>query len=319
MAGPQRLRVLFWNTFLLPGLRLPRGRELFGSRLRSVRAAAIGAELAGRYDVAVLAEVWTARDRATLVRSWRANHGAPSVTGGPEGPGQLLRRGSGLATVVDGPTVTRSLAVPFAEREPRWHGIDAWQRKGVLCCAVNVPGTDQVVELISTHMSIGGWFDAGPEHERGRAARRSEISQLVSVIGDFHQPGASVVVLGDFNVIAGTDEYDELCTAMAGVGLVDWWPEIGVGSGATFGLLQDDRCGAVAPEDPDFCVDPGVDTPGSLRIDLVFGEAPSRGAVRPSVMRRRPFAWPDDPGGGGGASPQNYLSDHLALHLELGT
>lgn len=292
-AVDRPLRLVVWNTFLLPGLG--RGdRGWLGSRLASRRAGEVGAALGADYDVAALSEVWRAADRERLRGAWASVGGDPQVIAGVDGPGELLRRGSGLATVVDGPAVVRTERLAYRAREPRHRGIDAWQRKGALAVAIAGPDGREL-EVISTHLAIGGWLDPGEDHRRGREVRRGQIAELVAFARGFHRDPATLLVVGDLNVIAGTEEYDDLCAALGELGLVDWWPLVGSGPGATH--------------------DPG--DPGSaIRIDHAFGPPPATSPLVPTVLCTRRFPWPNAPSSPAD-QPRDELSDHLALHLEL--
>ena len=314
---PRTLRLAVWNTFLLPGLG-PGDRGWLGSRLASRRADEIGRALAGSYDVAALSEVWRPRDRQRLRRAWAdAGHG-PDVVAGLDGPGDLLRRGSGLATLVDGPRLDRHDRIAYRSRERAHRGIDAWPRKGAVACAVEAPGGG-LLEVVSTHLAIGGWLDPGPDHRKGRAVRRRQLAELVEFADAFHREPATLLVVGDLNVVAGTDEYRDLCSMMGEVGLVDWWPMLGAGHGVTCGHGSWPDGARADAGDPRFCADLDGDVPAgsaAARIDYVFGPPPASGDLVPVRLRRRRFAWPDAPATPRG-EPRHDLSDHLALHLEL--
>lgn len=327
---PDALRVVFWNTWLLAprawrnGPRIPGGERLFFAPDVDLRAPLVGPALAGRFDVAALAEVFERSEHDAVSRSWP---GATLVEGPPRG--RWKTAGSGLVTFVEPAraTVVRSARLAYRSGGD-WRDSDTFATKGALLTTVrpHLPGPWPDVDVVSTHLLAGGDLLPIPgarDQARHHAARMRQVDELVAWIAEQHRPGNALVVAGDLNVAAHdpdplladpTSRYRDLAERFGTLGLVDLWAEHGVGPGHTctfdhaFDLPSD-------PEHPDRVIDrPDEDeatAPGE-RIDYLFWAAPEGTALRPGRPRR--WAFHGRPARGG---PAGSLSDHLALSVDL--
>ncbi|GIU85484.1 MAG: hypothetical protein KatS3mg008_2259 [Acidimicrobiales bacterium] len=339
-----RLRLLFYNTFLLRILELP-GRDgprpVGGAPVPAVRAAEIARRVAGSYDVAAFAEVFDGRERRTLLRTWEEVSPGP-VTAASGSPGLGPFKSSGLYTIVDGLRVRRVASKTFRSRGLPWRDSDSYANKGVLLVEVDPGLGSGAIEIYSTHLIYGNDLIRRPGHPYVACwpVRERQLIELVAFVEAQHRPENVMILVGDMNTPASTplvDPPDRLYRRMmqflGRLGFEDRWPIDGRGEGFTSGLDREhaDTVGRADPEDERFVYDdPPVtdeETPQGLprelppeageRIDYFFLQAPCadhRIRVRPVAFRRRSF--PREPGAVG-YSRLRYCSDHLALHVEL--
>jgi endonuclease/exonuclease/phosphatase family metal-dependent hydrolase len=327
---PGTLRVAFWNTWLLAprlwrdGPRVPGGERMFFAPDVDLRAPLVGPALAGRFDVAALAEVFERSEHDAVARSW------PSATL-VEGPPRGRRRtaSSGLITLVDPAraTVVRSARLPYRSGGD-WRDSDTFATKGALLTTLrpDVGGDWPDIDVVSTHLLAGGDLLPVPgarDQARHHAARMRQVDELVAWIAGHHRPGNALLVAGDLNVAAHdpdplltdpTSRYRDLVERLGTLGLVDLWAELGVGPGHTctfdhaFDLPSD-------PDHPDRVIDRADEdeatAPGE-RIDYLFFAQPADAAIE--VLRPRRWAFHGRAARGG---PAGSLSDHLALSVDL--
>ena len=336
----RRIHLLVWNTFLLRprlvpwGVPLPAVSEMAAPAVAD-RAAAIGAALAGTYDVAALAEVFDPIERRWVLNGWDARTGVTALAGPertflPLGPAAFAS--SGLFTVVDGLAVTRSRQHRFTVRGDRLHDADAWSNKGVLLVEVDPLGDDTAgkVEIYSTHLFWGtGLLPGGrsADPERRHHLRMQQVDELVAFVERTHRPENVATVVGDFNVLAHDAEQPgppgrwhlDLTAKLAPLGLVDTWVARGVGPGPTCGVAEDpfdeedSECPGRLVDDPG---DQGAQ-PGRERIDYVWVQsATPEHRLELSFGRPRRRAFPRHTGAPG-FDRLPRLSDHLALEIEL--
>jgi len=332
------LRLLFLNAFLLRPLRVgvgPLRWEPGAAPAAADRATELGRTVVGAYDVVALAEAFAVEDRRRVLEGWPADAPRPAVAVGPEGgwgrAGGRTATSSGLATLVDGPAVTRVERHRYTAAGHRLADADPWAAKGVLLVEVDV-GLPGRVEVYSTHLCAGGGlFPVAGDRVAGTdAVRRAQAEELVAFVDATHQPANLALVVGDVNVPAGGRTDRDLAATLAPAGLEDLWLGLGSGPGPTSGLERvGGELGRLDPADPRFAPDddpaPEAPTPEgpaspvdpAERIDRVFLQRPrpEHGlAVRHAVLRRRPFPRRAD-------APDRhrlpFLSDHLGLHLEL--
>ncbi len=140
------------------------------------------------------------------------------------------------------------------------------------------------------------------------------------------RPRKVALVVGDLNTPAfdpaeddPAAQYRALAGAMDAAGFDDLWPAHGSGPGFT---SSEGTVGSICRPDsaaPDLCAEPAEQTTDdrASRIDYAWLQrlrGPDRVGVAVGALRRRSF--PRVPGTDGyEALP--FLSDHLALHLEL--
>lgn len=347
-GAAQRLRLLFWNVYLLQPRLVPGGPPLPAIRELSApvvgpRASEIATTLPGRYDVVAFAEAFDPQERRRVLAGWADRPDVTAVAGPersfpPRGPAAFAS--SGLFTVVDGHRVVRTEQYRFEARGDRRWDADAWSNKGVLLVEIEPSGAPGAVtdtattggrlEVYSTHLFWGGGVLGGKtanDHERRHRLRMAQIDELLAFVERSHRPENATVVVGDLNVrvhdVSNPDEpnhwYDDLAARMARLDFADTWAEAGVGPGHTCGGERD-------PFD-----EPDVDAPGLLLDDPAEAEGrPDRERIdycwvrRPQPDQRlgitygrpRRRAFPRRPG----AKRRDLmprLSDHLALDVEL--
>jgi endonuclease/exonuclease/phosphatase family metal-dependent hydrolase len=312
------IQVLFANTYLLR-VPLPGPFSWFGhfhaKPAVQARACEYGGVL-GEYDVAALCEVFRTEDLEAMLDHWVGGN-RPEVALGP-GHESGRRASSGLVTLADGPRIVRTASSEFAHQGSHLRDSDAWSAKGALLVEVELPGAGANLELVSTHLVAGGDF-ADTAHHRARTEMRrfGQVDEVMALATGTRSQGNASLIVGDFNVEAGTDSGERLTEVMAGAGYRDLWPEHGIGPGWT--------CDAVAigppvttsaSDDDRFCADPAEDHPQAERIDYAFwrpaDDAPD--SVTVTGLRRRVFRR-------SAGSPESdvmpLLSDHVALHLDL--
>ena len=302
-----RLRLLWWNSFLLRVPRfVPRWPDVGLDPGVEERAERIGRELGGEYDVVALTEAFHLDDRAR-VRTGLGDgvHEVPALAR----RGRLT--GSGLA-VFTGLPVVRSLRRTFHTRGSRLFDSDAHASKGFTM--VELGGAAEGVEVVVTHLHAGGWGVGRRSPQHGARVRAEQLRQLVDLVGSAHRDGNRLFVGGDFNVDPDRPRPGEpdVAAVLAELGVVDLWVAHGAGPGWT---SPGHRLVDLARPDPadDRFADDGVghlDRRDELqRIDLVFGPP----GLKDVVVRRRGFPAPDLV-----TSRLRTLSDHVALHLEVG-
>jgi hypothetical protein len=344
----QRLRLLFWNVYLLQPRLIPGGPPLPAIRELSApavtaRAGEIAAELPGQYDVVAFAEAFDPQERRRVLSGW-ATGPAVAAVAGPERTfppgGPLTFASSGLFTIIDGHRVVRTDQHRFDARGERPWDADAWSNKGVLLVeldpwgtpgdAPDSPATAGHVELYSTHLFWGGGMLPGPradDHERRHMVRMAQTDELLAFVERTHRPENVAVIVGDFNVrVHDVDRpeqpnhwYEDLADRMARFDLVDTWAAAGVGPGHTCGGERD-------PFDEDDPDDPGrlLDDPSEPegrpdreRIDFCWVQRSTPDhSIDVSFERPRRRAFHRT----AGAKRRDLLprmSDHLALEVTL--
>ena len=312
------LSVLFANTFLLrvpgPGPLAWLG-DLHSKPAVRERASEFG-EAVGDYDVVALCEVFQPDDLDRMIVAWAAAE-RPDAAIGP-GPRTWAGAGSGLVTLARPGRIVRSQAEEFADQGSKLRDSDAWSAKGVLVTEIELPEVAVNLEIVSTHLIAGGDFGDTERHRRAtEEVRFGQVAEVLDLAARAHESANAQLIVGDFNVAAGTAAGDRLNERMGAAGYRDLWLDHGVGSGWTSDpIAVGEAITRPDPMDRRFCDDPAEDHPDAQRIDYAFwrqgdGEPPEV-AVR--TMRRRVF--PRQPDGvDGEAMP--LLSDHAALHLEL--
>lgn len=266
-------------------------------------------------------------DRENVLDGWTARRPLHAV-----GPGRSLvppaLKSSGLVTILDGPTLVRRAAHRFGQRGAYWRDADAFSNKGVLLTEVDV-GAAAHVEIYSTHLIAGNDFlrkRSGAPYRANADLRQQQVDELVRFIQSSHRSENVAVVVGDFNVPADDPsdddpggQYRALADAMADAGFDDLWMAHGSGPGFTSLGKPVGVTFHPDPTAPDLCAEPAEASRHSsaARIDYAWLQRPvSPGTPHVSVrsFRRRPFR--RDPRTDG-YHDLPFLSDHLALHLEL--
>ncbi len=318
-----KFRLLVYNTFLMH-IRLPTrsfGRDVMAAPAYRDRALEIGQAVAGHYDAVALMEVFDENEQAAVLEGWSARHADHVLGPGPS----LLRKSSGLLTVVDGAALARTAHHRYVQRGSLLHDAEVLANKGVLLSEIDVGGPANL-ELYSTHLVAGNDFRAraGGVHPPN-PFRLRQVEELLAFVRRVHRPENVALVVGDFNVDAAAPtgparaEQRAVRDAFGRDGFTDVWEADGSGAGYTWCEVGDAaRVCAPDPADDRYCGEP-ASTPGvtAKRIDYVWLQRPTehqRIIAVVNAIRRRSF--PRAAGAPGqGAMP--LLSDHLALDVEL--
>ena len=319
-----QFRLLAYNAFLMH-IRVPArsfGRDVMAAPAYRFRAHEIGETVAGRYDAVALMEVFDENEQAAVLEGWSARRSDHVLGPGPS----LLRKSSGLLTVVDGATLARTAHHRFVQRGSLLHDADVLANKGVLLAEIDVGGPANL-ELYSTHLVAGNDFRPRAEGVHPpNPFRLRQVEELLAFVRRAHRPANVALVVGDLNVDSAAeagpavDEHRAVRDAFGRDGFDDVWETHGSGAGYTFCEV-----GAAAqicapdPADDHHCAEPVGGDPGvaAKRIDYAWLQRPTddhRVVVAVNAIRRRSFPRaaeaPDH-----GAMP--FLSDHLALDLDL--
>jgi endonuclease/exonuclease/phosphatase family metal-dependent hydrolase len=301
------LRLLAYNTFLLH-IRLPtrnHGRNVMAAPAYEDRARETGETLAGDYDVVALMEVFDEQEQASVLDGWAARRVDHALGPGPS----VLRKSSGLLTVVDGPTVTRTAVHRFAQRGSPLYDAEVLANKGVLLVEIDAGGPANL-ELYSTHLVAGNDFRrrAGAPHSPN-PYRLRQVEELLAFVEREHHPSNVALVVGDLNVDASApagpaaDEHRAMRAAFRSRGFDDVWENHG-GGGPDFTYRE---AGAASS---------GADV-HAKRIDYAWLQRPNADheiAVSPTSIRRRSMP---RAAGAPHRDAMPFLSDHLALDLDL--
>lgn len=312
------LTLLFANTFLLrvpaPGA-LARFGHLHTKPAVAHRADELGPAL-GDYDAVALCEVFHDAELHRILAGWPGER-RPDVAMGAGPRARWLSGGSGLVTLSNGCRILRSTSRVFPRQGSRLRDADAWSAKGVLAAEIELPGRGGNLEVVSTHLFAGGGIrEVGhrPEHDD---LRFEQVRGVLRTAAAAHRRGNVMLIVGDFNIEAGTPAGERLVEVMAAAGYRDLWVEHGEGPGWTVDVLSaGEMITATDPDDPRFCLEPAPLHEGAARVDYAFLGMPEPASppVTVQAFRRRVFRRAPD-GPDHGSMP--YLSDHAALHLEL--
>lgn len=346
-SAAQRLRLLFWNVYLLQPRLIPNGPPLPAIRELSApvvgaRAGEIATTLPGQYDLVALAEAFDPQERRHVLDGWAPRSDITAVAGPersfpPRGP--IAFASSGLFTVVDGHRVVRTDQHRFEARGERLWDADAWSNKGVLLVEVDprpqgdtaaAPAGSGHVELYSTHLFWGaGMLSGSPanDHERRHRVRMAQVDELLGFVERTHRPENVPIVVGDFNVRVHDVEqpehpnhwYEDLAARMARFDLVDTWAAAGVGPGHTCGAERD-PFDEDDPDAPGRLLDDAAEPegrPDRERIDYCWVQRPQHThEVEVSYGRPRRRAFHRE-SGAARRDRMPRLSDHLALEVTL--
>jgi hypothetical protein len=328
------LRVVFWNTWLLAprmwrgGPRVPGGERMFFAPDVDLRATMVGPALAGRFDVAALAEVFERSEHDAVARSWPGT----TLVEGP-GRGRWRTAGSGLITMVDPSraTVVRSERLTFRSGGD-WRDADTFATKGALLTtvrparSVDGEGAWPNVDVVSTHLFAGGDVFPMPgarDQARHHRARMGQVDELVAWVQERRDPDHALVLTGDLNVPAHDPDplladprarYRDLMDRLSPLGVEDLWAALGVGPGHTCTFDHPFHLPADVGH-PDRVHDDGDEheaTAAGERIDYLFLGQPASTRIVPARPRR--WSFHGRPARGG---PAGSLSDHLALSVDL--
>lgn len=327
----RRVRLLWYNTYLLPGAQIPVGVPGRTVRLEAKpeiapRARELGAEIQGAYDVAALCEVFDGREQALVLDAWAGRPG-PSVATGPGGTDPVLS--SGLLTLSDGLRIVRTEKHMFQSRGLFRRDADAWSNKGVLLTELDLGLGRNRLELYSTHLMWGGGLPlvADPSPRAATRIRLQQVDEVCAFVEATHEPQNVAVVTGDFNISAvdGSPDfasdpgepYRRLANRMRRLDMDDLWVGRNGTPGST-GTLK--GAGDICPVLGGglFCEDTGPAGTRGSRVDYIFVERqkPVHGFILDLTRpRRRPFKRRATNTASVRAVP--FLSDHVGIDVTL--
>jgi hypothetical protein len=353
-GGEENFTFLFYNTWLLDGVDLPRVE--FGP-LGSVSPGTIGRmpDLEGRtrdlgraltesnYDIVALCEVFQAETREALAEQ------VEGIVDSHAGPGSIpLERidfpskHSGLYTLTaNGNPIVGSADVGFTHRGNSLRDADFYANKGAQHIEVDIgPGN---VDVFTTHLLHGGDLNLDPADipfadpasiEEYRARQLDELGEFVQRAGTEEN---ITIVAGDFNLNTenpelvperNRDEADVFEAFKSECSLYDPWERHGGQVGTTY--IEHGPPGGmdrakIDPINPNYLEDHGErcdypDVP-DRRIDYVLIEEPQpEHTIDLTVehIRRRHFWRGKTNTREFWATPDvpNYISDHIGLELE---
>ncbi len=200
---PERMKVLTYNVKMLPGI--------FGKGAKDLaRAEQIASALLARDDdVVALQEVFDETVRRRFVDRLGARFPHRIEKSGED----WFNEDSGLMLLSRLPFVAETAFFEWECRGPFWTS-DRWADKGVQLARLRLSDTLEVV-FGNLHLQA----DYAPKSYA--EVRRGQIEQLARIVdrGLVHAPDPSRVaalVVGDFNIVAGSTEYDEALVTLRG-------------------------------------------------------------------------------------------------------
>jgi endonuclease/exonuclease/phosphatase family metal-dependent hydrolase len=345
----RRLKFLWLNAYMLPNLKLDTpvwsGQVFDGAPAISSRAYEIGKTIKKfEYEIVALCEIFTVQSKDTLLSAWEST---PYWARGP-GEGSVNFKikvpivsdipiigdafeheiltvetiSSGLLTVLPGSygLLSHSIEKFDAKGDPA-RDADAWSNKGVLKVVADT-GFNTKLEIYSTHLIYGGGLVGDISSDERYKIQRKQLDQLISFIERERNPANFLMVVGDFNIYASEEFYQELRWRMEEkLDLEDIWTRYAESRyGAKIGKTNDpSSCTLDKPPCENFADDKKnldkINEEG--RIDYVFIQKPSAShdmAVDISRPRRVPFkrlptAYKYD--------AINYFSDHVGIEFQL--
>jgi endonuclease/exonuclease/phosphatase family metal-dependent hydrolase len=285
------IRVLFFNTHLLPGI----AQFVAGHRGQDdYRAQAIAAALPA-YDLIGLCEVFEAKRRRQIVdAAQEASGGAFHWVESPSAGGRALTSG-GLLLLSRFPIEGEVHVLTYQSASRVWTSgpkADGLAAKGVIHARLALSVEPPVLaDCFLTHLE-----SISPT---ARAAQIAELAGFIVKHGSTQRP---LILMGDLNVFAddptapplGETEYQQLRAALiiGGQPLVDAWPLLQGGRGGTRDALAREAC---------------------PRIDYVFLSPPRLelgvDAWAPQSIRVEPFL--------DAKVDEGSLSDHAGVACEL--
>jgi endonuclease/exonuclease/phosphatase family metal-dependent hydrolase len=287
-SGPRPLRILFFNTHLLPGIAQHfdshRGQDDY-------RTETIAREVSDR-SIIGLCEVFESQRRQRIIDIVRQTSGAAVYTAESPKPTAKHVVGGGLLLMSRFPIEGPPNVLTYRDASQFWqYGLqaDGFAAKGVIHARLRVSDQPLVlVECFLTHLEC-----------MSSVARKSQIQELAGFIAEHSSAERPLILLGDFNVAADypidqgkTDsEYHRLLNALRyGDGpLVDVWPSLEKGRGGTRDALAGET---------------------SARIDYIFMSPASKGAasLTPTKVKVLPFRDKQ--------VREGSLSDHAGVECE---
>jgi len=281
--------VATWNCFGAPPTpdHFLEGRCFWPERLeaREVRETFAG------YDIVCVQENLVPCVRESLERLRRAA-GFAELWCDPMGPDPDDNTfvGGGLAILS-----RFSLQVRFV-RLPRGTGPDGFARKGYAVADVSLPSGARV-HVVNTHLQAD---DPIVPLEDCRAARAAQLAGLCEVASALAASDTPTIVCGDFNVVYGSDEYEQL-RRLLGDSLAD----LAAGEGfTTYDVGRNDLALMFHPGGPD-CV----------QLDYIWASSSRVEAAEVRLLLEEPLA--DVGGCPPSCTARPFSSDHFGMGATL--
>lgn len=181
----QQIKVLTLNTWMIPLQR----------KMAKARAEAIGREL-GNYDIAMMQEAFTAGIRKTMATVAKSSNLSNCYQ-----TRKPFRINSGMYSFTRF-EVTKTDFMRFFN----CRGVQCFSGKGVLYMQIKLPN-GQRIDLFSTHLQA---------YEKDRRVRNRQLKRVIKYINRKNDKSIPVIFVGDFNIIAETQEYNELVLKLDG-------------------------------------------------------------------------------------------------------
>jgi endonuclease/exonuclease/phosphatase family metal-dependent hydrolase len=356
--GAQRVtrRLLFYNTFLVPGLelrikdfvinRVLSGIPILGGALESAvhtlvsalpdgiirlgakpalkaRAREIGSVIANEYDIAALCELFSEEERR-LISASLTGDGEPHIARGPDDSGGFVVATSGLFTIsID--LISRTRKHVFNERGNRCRDFGAWANKGVLLAEIDLGLPRGKLEVYSTHLLAGG---GTPSNEERLKIQLKQVDELVAFVTQAHHPENVMIIVGDFNInaqeasefridgVPGTP-LSHLNRKLNTIDMQDIWALRNGTLGLTANLQVDSGICIPGRTDQKYCDDAAKHQASGARIDYVFVER-----QKPTHAFLADFTRPrrvrfERPANAPDKNKISFMSDHLGLDITI--
>lgn len=347
-------RLLFYNTFLLPGLELrikdfvvnlvlpsipilggalesgvrtlvsalPDGPIRLGAKpALKARAREIGSVIANEYDIAALCELFSEEEQR-LISAALTRDGEPHIARGPDGG--FVVATSGLFTIsID--SISRTQKHVFNERGNRCRDFDAWVNKGVLLAEIDLGFPRGKLEVYSTHLLAGGNILSKEERLK---IQLKQVDELVAFVTQTHHPENVMIIVGDFNInaqeasefridgVPGTP-LSHLSRKLNAIDMQDIWVLRNGTLGLTANLQVDSGICIPDRTDQRYCDDSAKRQASGARVDYVFVERqkPTHAFLVDFTRPRRVRF--ERPANAPDRSKIPFMSDHLGLDITI--
>jgi endonuclease/exonuclease/phosphatase family metal-dependent hydrolase len=172
---PEKIKILSWNIYMLPGIVMVKGKE--------ERAIAIGKTLReSDYDVIVFQEAFQRKARKRIFDQLKERF--PYQTGPANQKLISCKTNSGIWIFSQHPII-ETHSIIFKNRS----GVDALSRKGGLIAEIMIDKTP--IQVVGTHLQNSGqaWI------------RQSQCVEFYNrLLKPFYRKGVPQIVCGDFNI-----------------------------------------------------------------------------------------------------------------------
>lgn len=266
-------RLLCLNTWMIPFLR----------RMANTRSRLIGKN-SQDYDFVMLQEVFNRRQRGIITKE--INREARFENRYQTTP--LSRINSGLFNLSKYKIVSSSF-----KRFSRCGGAQCWSGKGVLHTRVRLPNNAEL-DIYNTHLQ---------PFNSGESIRKTQMLEVLRLIEQTNDGKRAVILTGDFNVSASSNEYHLIINQLEEFGFFDAWT-------------------LVNNNDPGFSWDSTIniwaarmdnETTSQSRIDYIFVKNGSRDhieLIKSNIVFDEPLSLSEN-------GRRYFLSDHFGVDIEF--